>query len=89
MVAFGFQYFVEEYLVRQFAETFFNQPKAKVLAAYQRRVDNYLGPGAVTIDHIAALHDLGYLPLQIKAVPEGMSVPLRVPMLTIRNTVPR
>ncbi len=88
VVAFGFQYFVEEYLIRQFRETFFDQPKARVLAAYQRRVDNYLGPGAVTIDHIAALHDLGYLPLQIKAVPEGMSVPLRVPMLTIRNTIP-
>ncbi len=88
VVAFGFQYFVEEYLIRQFRETFFDQPKAKVLAAYQRRVDNYLGPGAVTIDHIAALHDLQYLPLQIKAVPEGTSVPLRVPMLTIRNTIP-
>ncbi len=88
VVAFGFQYFVEEYLIRQFRETFFARPKAEVLAEYQRRVDNYLGPGAVTIDHIAALHDLGYLPLQIKAVPEGMSVPLRVPMLTIRNTIP-
>ncbi len=88
VVAFGFQYFVEEYLVRQFAETFFDKPKYEVLAAYQRRVDNYLGPGAVTVDHIAALHDLGYLPLLIKAVPEGTSVPLRVPMLTIRNTVP-
>ncbi len=88
VVAFGFQYFVEEYLVRQFAETFFDQPKAKVIAAYQRRVDNYLGPGAVTIDHIADLWGLQYLPLLIKAVPEGTSVPLRVPMLTIRNTVP-
>jgi nicotinamide phosphoribosyltransferase len=88
VVAFGFQYFVEEYLRRQFSETFFDQPKAKVLTAYQRRVDNYLGPGAVTVDHIAALHDLGYLPLLIKAVPEGTVVPLRVPMLTIRNTVP-
>ena len=88
VVAFGFQYFVEEYLIRQFKETFFDRPKAEVLAAYQRRVDNYLGPGAVTVDHIAALHNLGYLPLQIKAVPEGTSVPLRVPMLTIRNTIP-
>ncbi len=88
VVAFGFQYFVEEYLIRQFKETFFDRPKAEVLAAYQRRVDNYLGPGAVTVDHIMALHDMQYLPLQIKAVPEGVSVPLRVPMLTIRNTIP-
>ncbi len=88
VVAFGFQYFVEEYLIRQFKETFFDRPKDEVLAEYRRRVDNYLGPGAVTLDHIAALHNLQYLPLQIKAVPEGMSVPLRVPMLTIRNTIP-
>ncbi len=88
VVAFGFQYFVEEYLIRQFKETFFDRPKAEVLAEYQRRVDNYLGPGAVTIDHIAKLWDLQYLPLVIKAVPEGTSVPLRVPMLTIRNTIP-
>ncbi len=88
VVAFGFQYFVEEYLVRQFAETFFDQPKDKVLKAYKRRMDNYLGPNAVPVDHIAALHDLQYLPLLIKALPEGTSVPLRVPMLTIRNTVP-
>ncbi len=88
VVAFGFQYFVEEYLVRQFNETFFARPKDEVVAEYQRRVDNYLGPGAVTVDHIAALHDLGYLPLLIKAVPEGTVVPIRVPMLTIRNTVP-
>ncbi|KKM08514.1 hypothetical protein LCGC14_1723840 [marine sediment metagenome] len=59
-----------------------------MIAEYQRRVDNYLGPGAVTVDHIAELHDVGYLPLLIKAVPEGTVVPLRVPMLTIRNTVP-
>ncbi len=88
VVAFGFQYFVEEYLIRQFKETFFDRPKDEVLAEYQRRVDNYLGPGAVTIGHIAALHDMQYLPLQIKAIPEGTSVPLRVPMLTIRNTIP-
>lgn len=85
VVAFGFQYFVMEYLIRQFNENFFAQPKAAVLAAYKRRIDNYLGPGVDT-KHIADLHDLGYLPLQVKAVPEGTLVPLRVPLLTIRNT---
>jgi nicotinamide phosphoribosyltransferase len=87
VVAFGTQYFVEEYLIRQFRDRFFNMPKADVLKAYARRIDNYLGPG-VSADHIAALHDLGYLPLHIKAVPEGTLVPFRVPMLTIVNTHP-
>ncbi len=88
VVAFGFQYFVEEYLIRQFRDTFFGRDKQTVVDYYKRRMDNYLGPGAVSVDHIAALHDLGYLPLHIKAIPEGTRVPLRVPLLTIYNTKP-
>lgn len=86
VVAFGFQYFVEEYLIRQFKKNFFDRPLDEVLASYARRITNYLG--SVEVDHIEALHRLGYLPLRIKAVPEGTLVPMRVPMLTIRNTHP-
>lgn len=88
IVFFGLQYFIEEYLIRQFDEAFFSQPKEAVLQAYARRMDHYLGKDAVSYDHIAALHDLGYLPLEIKAVAEGSLVPLRVPVLTIKNTLP-
>jgi nicotinamide phosphoribosyltransferase len=87
-VFFGLQYFVKDYLIRQFNEEFFNKPKAEVVAKYKRRMDFYLGPNAVNVDHIAALHDLGYLPLVVKAVKEGTKVPLRVPMLTLYNTKP-
>jgi nicotinamide phosphoribosyltransferase len=41
---------------------------------------------AVPIEHIAQLHDLGYLPLRIKALPEGSRVPLKVAMFTVINT---
>jgi nicotinamide phosphoribosyltransferase len=41
----------------------------------------------VDASHIAALHDLGYLPIRIRAVKEGTLVPMRVPMLVIENTV--
>ncbi len=88
VVAFGFQYFVEEYLIRQFNENFFWCDKDEVLAKYKRRIENYLGPNAITYEHIEALWDRRYLPLRIKAVPEGTLVPLRVPMLTIYNTDP-
>jgi nicotinamide phosphoribosyltransferase len=37
---------------------------------------------------VRALHALGYLPLEVRAVPEGSAVPLRVPMLTVENTHP-
>lgn len=69
-------------------ETFFSQPKEKVLARYQRRMDSSLGAGAVGVEHLGALHDLGYLPLRIKALPEGSRVDMRVPFLTIENTLP-
>lgn len=88
IVFFGLQYFIKEYLQRQFEENFFMVPKEEILKNYARRMDNYLGKDAVTYDHIAALHDLGYLPLEIKALPEGSLVPMRVPVLTIKNTIP-
>src|SRR6218665_2425552 len=83
---FGLHYFIKEYRIRQFEEDFFNQPKEEVLKAYARRMDHYLGKDAVNYDHIGALHDLGYLPLEIKALPEGTLVPMKVPVFTIKNT---
>lgn len=88
IVFFGLQYFVKEFLINQFQENFFSRPKADVMRAYKRRMDNYLGPDAFPMDHIGDLHDLGYLPLKIKALPEGSLVPLRTPVLTIHNTKP-
>ncbi len=87
VVAFGFQYFVQRYLIDVFNEQFFDLPVGLVMEAYERRIGNYLGPG-MDFSHIEALHELGYLPLRVKAVPEGTHVPLRVPLLTVYNTKP-
>ncbi|ENX07178.1 nicotinate phosphoribosyltransferase [Acinetobacter courvalinii] len=88
IVFFGLQGFIKHFLIETWNEGFFNQPKAKVVAAYKRRMDNALGEGAVPVEHIEALHDLGYLPLKIKALPEGSRVNIKVPVLTIINTDP-
>ena len=40
------------------------------------------------MDHLESLHDLGYLPIKIKALPEGVRVPIAVPVLTVVNTHP-
>jgi len=88
VVFFGLQYFIKKYLMELFDDSFFKRPKDEVLAAYKRRIENYLGKNAISYDHIAALHDLGYLPVKIKALPEGMLVPVRTPMFTIENTKP-
>ena len=69
-------------------ESFFSQPKEKVVAKYKRRMDTALGPGSVTIDHIAALHDLGYLPVAFLEIPEGKRVDMRVPVWILYNTHP-
>lgn len=88
VIVFGPQYFVREYLIRQFTLNFFRRHKDAVMRLYKRRINNYLGPDAITFDHIEALHDLGYLPLLVKSLPEGTLCPYRVPVLTIRNTKP-
>lgn len=88
IVWFGAQKFVKEFLIDEYNKTFFNLPKDKAVARYKRRLDTSLGPDAVSVDHIAALHDLGYLPIEIKVLPEGSRVNIRVPTLTIKNTLP-
>ena len=40
------------------------------------------------VDHIRALHDLGYLPLELRALPEGTQVPIGIPMFVMWNTNP-
>lgn len=85
-VVFGIQYFLKEYLINRFNDGFFFQPKDKVIAQYKRRMDNALGKDAIDTKHLEALHDLGYLPLHIKALDEGTICPLRTPVLTVMNT---
>lgn len=87
-VVFGIQYLVKEYLIKQFNENFFNLPKEQAIKEFHDRVDNFVGISNVGIKHIEALYDLGYLPIEIKALPEGSVCPIRVPMMTIRNTLP-
>lgn len=86
---FGLQYFIKKYLQEDFEQNFFAKPKEEVLDVYKKRISAYLGPDAITYEHIEALHDLGYLPIEIKALPEGTSIPLRTAMFTIKNTIPQ
>ncbi len=84
----GLQGVCQWLLIDLWNNEFFQKPKELVVARYQRRMDNSLGVGAVSANHIAALHDLGFLPIQIKALPEGSRVNMQVPVFTIVNTHP-
>lgn len=88
VVVFGIQYFIKDYLIRRFTDSFFKKPKELVVAQYKRRMDTSLGPGSITVEHVEALWELGYLPVKIKALDEGTVCPLKVPILTIQNTIP-
>lgn len=88
IVWFGLQGLIKTYLEECWQYGFFLNDKEVAVSEYKRVLDNALGKDAVPVDHIAALHDLGYLPIVIKALPEGSRVNLRVPVLTIRNTLP-
>jgi nicotinamide phosphoribosyltransferase len=88
VVFFGLQYFIKDYLINSFNEGFFNRPKEDVVREYKRRMDTSLGPNAIPVDHIEALHDLGYLPLEIRALEEGSEVGMKVPCMTLHNTHP-
>ncbi len=86
VVAFGFQAFIKEYLIDYFNENFFKRPLEDVLAEYKRVIKYTLNKDNPDTSHLEKLWNFGFLPLEIKAIPEGMSVPIRVPMLTIQNT---
>jgi nicotinamide phosphoribosyltransferase len=88
VVNFGLQFFIKDVLQTAWDYWFFSRPKELVTAVYRRRCDTFLGKGAIPVDHIEALHDLGYLPLCIKALPEGVVSPIGVPVLVIYNTHP-
>lgn len=89
VVWFGGQVFYKEYLIDLFNEHFFKRPKAEVIAEYVRVIKFTLGDQNPETKHLEELHDLGFMPLSIKALPEGTLVPLRVPVMTIQNTDPR
>jgi nicotinamide phosphoribosyltransferase len=83
---FGLQAFIKKHLLLDWDEEFFQKDVEEVVASYNRRLTNYLGPNAIGEQHIRDLHALGYLPLEIWALPEGSNVDLRVPMLVMWNT---
>lgn len=88
IIFFGLQYFIKDFLILVWEERFFKRPKDEVIAKYKRRMDCALGKDSIEVSHLSSLYDLGYLPIQIKALDEGEYVPVGVPVLTVVNTHP-
>ena len=87
MIVYGIQPFLVE--LNNAFEDFFNRDDIEVMAEYDHYIDAHLGIGNVARNRIMELHELGYLPLEIRAMPEGSIVNMGVPIVEMRNTHPR
>lgn len=87
VVWFGLQAFLND-LQSVWQETFFHRTKEEVVSEFMELVGPFCGPRGFNQSRIEWLHDLGYLPIEIKSLPEGTLVPAGVPVLTITNTLP-
>lgn len=87
VIWFGLQGFIKEYLIDYFNKYFFNRPIKETVEEYKKIIHNTFDEDAHT-DHIVALHKLGYLPIEIKALSEGTKVPYHIPCCTVTNTIP-
>jgi len=86
VVSFG-QQMVMKQIHEAFQNEFFGRPKNEVCGEMKAELSMYLGTD-YDVTHFEALHDLGYLPITVKAIEEGTLVPIKVPVLTIYNTHP-
>ena len=85
---FGLQAFIKEYLIEGFNTYFFNRPVEEVVAEYTRVLNYTMGEGSYDATKVTKLHGLGYLPLQVRALPEGTRSNIGVPQIEITNTHP-
>lgn len=77
--------YVWKSIAKAFDEHFFKKDKAIALAELREEFSFYSNL-VYDVQHFAALHDLGYLPLRVKHLPEGTLVPKGIPVMTIINT---
>ena len=84
IVSFG-QQLVVKWLHDEFQENFFNSPE-EVAVNFGKDMSMYLGMDYDST-HFVELHRLGYLPIRVKSLPEGIETNPNVPHMTFINTV--
>ena len=99
VVAFGYQAFAKDYLIERFNETFFNRPKDEAVQEVVDFLSDTFDCSSFDVKRIEELHDLGYLPVRMWAIPEGTMVPIinqkenpgvpQVPFMAYESTHPK
>lgn len=87
MVVDGIQPFIID--MKRGFDAFFHETREQVMYEYDQYIGVHLGINNVARDRIVELHKLGYLPLEIRALPEGTVVNMGIPIVEMRNTHPR
>ena len=87
-LSFGSEMFVQRFLIDFWNKNFFELPKEEVVEDFMTILNAGGLQNTLTAEDIGGLHDLGYLPLIIKALPEGIEVPVGIPLITVENTLP-
>lgn len=85
-VAVGTEMFIERFLINFWNERFFNLPVEEVVEDFNAITKGGGLSTGLNETHVRELHDLGYLPLEIKSLPEGTYAKVGIPMLTVENT---
>lgn len=91
VVMFGLQAYIKKYLIDYFNVHFFEKLWSEIKAEYMDVIGASLSP-EIAANELKAFHELwrlGYLPIEIRAVPEGTIVPIGCPMIEFKNTDPR
>lgn len=83
VVLFGLQAYLKK--LTEDYDQFFATPKEVVMDDYKHSTSTFVTPG-FSVKELEDLHDLGYLPVQFNALPEGTLVPIKVPSLTLEST---
>ena len=86
VVVFGLQHFLMKHFIEAFNDDFFRLPKEIVINEYRNVIRQTLGIKNPRTDHFEKLHDLGYLPLAVYALPEGSRTSINVPHFVVYNT---
>lgn len=84
-VLFGVQAFLIG-LKNDWDQGFFSRTKEQAMFEVQDILGSYIGMTSKDLQHFSDLYDLGYLPVEIKALPEGSVVDLQTPLITVTNT---
>lgn len=82
----GIQAFIKEYLIDHFNQNFFWRDIDDLKLEYDWIINQTMGSNRNYWHYVESLWKLGYLPLEISALEEGLKCPIGCPAIQITNT---